>query len=162
MHNNLTTIGICEHRLVFLNHAEQAYLGSDGDLLKPLGGFQRTKESTIGALGNVGGGAVALLKGKIVGGPLQIAQGVFDALDTIPSAVADGVRGVMGTQSGNYGSSRTNIGRAFSHVGDIDLSDPVETIKDTIAVTTDAVHAVVFKPLSDVLRLARGSKSLAA
>jgi hypothetical protein len=151
-------VGICERRLVSLKPAEQSsFLGNDGDYLKPLGGFRRTQESTIGAVGNIIGGTGELLRGRLLHGPARIGLGVFDGLDFFPSALADWYRSVMGTESVSHSPSRTNIGRAFSHFGDIDTSSPVQAIKDTTVATVDAAHALLFKPVSDILRLLRSS-----
>ena len=121
--------------------------------MEPLRGYQRTKESTFGAVGNIVGGAGQVITGTNgrFRGALRIGQGVLDVADVIPSIAADGIRSLGGTPSHASTSTRFNVTRA---IGDLNIrtDDPVHVIKDTASYTAGLVHAVVFKPVSDVLR----------
>ena len=64
--------------------------------LPELGGISRVKQSTLDAVGNVLGGVGKIVTGKPLKGIAQGAEGVFDALDIIPGAAADGIRAVTG------------------------------------------------------------------
>jgi hypothetical protein len=65
----------------------------DREPMEPLGGIQRTKESTVGAVGNVFKGTGNILRLRPLRGGSQIVQGALDALDVIPSFAADVLRG---------------------------------------------------------------------
>lgn len=131
------------------------------DTLEPLGGWQRTKESTFGAVGNILGGTGQVItgngKGGRIGGVARFGQGALDAFDIPISALADGVRNVAGTPSNPHSPSRFNITRAAKSFTDIRMDDPMNTIKDSIVFTTDNIHALFFKPGSDALKAIRGS-----
>lgn len=142
-------------------HAEKLkFIGNDGASLEPLGGFQRTKESSIGAVGNVAGGIGQIITGTggRFKGILRVGEGIFDALDVVPSAVADGVRMVAGTPSNSHTPSRFHTVRAMRHASDIRTDNVVNGVLDTGAVAVDNIHAIGFKLGSDVLRLMRGAK----
>jgi len=93
------------HAIGFKGGSDLLKLGrSDNEPMEPLRGWQRVKESTLGALGNIGGGFARMIglseKGfQPVRGVLQIGQGVLDVLDVVPSVVADGTRIVASVDS---------------------------------------------------------------
>lgn len=123
------------------------------DMMEPLEGFQRTKESTLGALGNIGGGVKQVITGTNgrLRGLGKIGLGVLDFADTGVSALADGVRSLSGMPSSSV-SGKYNTTRAFADYKNIRTDDVMHTVGDTVAYTAGLVHAVVFKPGSDLLR----------
>lgn len=133
----------------------------DGDILEPLGGWQRTQESTFGAVGNIVGGTGQLITGNgqggRIGGVARVGQGALDVLDIPVSLAADGIRNVAGTPSNPHSSSRFNITRAAKSFTDIRTDDPMNAIKDAVVFTTDNIHALFFKAGSDALKAVRGS-----
>ena len=121
-----------------------------GGQLNHLGGITRTAESTVGAVGNVlKGTGRFVFKGEFVKGAAQVGQGVFDAIDVIPSAAADGIRMVAGPD-GPRGRSpyNYNITRALGSFEQIDMKRPV----GAVGAVADLTHAAIFKPGSDILR----------
>jgi hypothetical protein len=143
-----------------MNLSSLKSIGNDGATLEPLGGFQRTKESSIGAVGNVLGGVGQVITGTNgrFRGLLRVGEGVFDALDIVPSAIADGVRMTAGTPSKSHTPSGFHTVRAFRHASDIRTDNVVNGVLDTGAVVVDNIHAIGFKLGSDILRLMRGAK----
>jgi hypothetical protein len=143
-----------------MNLSSLKSIGNDGAALEPLGGWRRTQESSIDAATNVLGGIGQVISGSggRIRGLLRIGQGAFDALDIVPSVIADGVRKVAGTPS-NASSSQLNITRSLKHATtDIRTDKPFNTVKDIGTVIVDNVHSIGFKVGSDVLRLLRGAK----
>ena len=138
------------------DHALEA--AANGETLQKLGGIQRVRESTLGAIGNIFGGARRLFrKGERLDGIAQMGQGVLDALDIIPSALADANRFVWGPKETKVGrgpsGSITNTGRAIKGV------DDVNSVPDAIGVAGDVVHALGFKLASYALALARNQRA---
>lgn len=146
--------GIREHRL--LAEALKAF-GSDSPYMEPLGGLQRTKESSIGAVTNIAGGIGQVITGTggRIKGVLRMGQGVLDAFDIVPSLAADGVRKFAGTPSNSYSPSRFNITRALSHARDIRTDNVVDGVLDAGAVVVDNIHSIGFKAGSDALKALR-------
>lgn len=130
-----------------------------GDTMEPLEGFQRTRESSIGAVQNVLGGLRQTITGKNwdgekksrIGGVAGVGRGVLDAFDIPVSLGADAIRNVAGTPTKPHSPSKYNITRALKSV-DIRTDDPVNAIKDTVVYVSDNVHALLFKPGSDALK----------
>ncbi|PIR48530.1 hypothetical protein COU80_02350 [Candidatus Peregrinibacteria bacterium CG10_big_fil_rev_8_21_14_0_10_55_24] len=92
--NWLAKAGDIGHAVVFKPGSDLLKLvRGDREPMEPLGGIQRTKESTIGAVGNVLKGAGNILRLRPLRGGAQIGQGVLDALDVAPSFAADVLRG---------------------------------------------------------------------
>ena len=123
---------------------------NDTESLQKLGGIQRIKESTIGAIGNVLKGTGRLFKkGERTKGAAQIGQGILDALDVFFGAAADANRFVFGPKETKVGSGPSeynyNISRAIG--GAKDVSNPVEAI----GVAGDILHAGATKLGSDGL-----------
>lgn len=125
---------------------------SSSESLQNLGGLRRTQESTLGAIGNVLGGAGQLVFGKgRLKGAARMGQGVLDALDVVPSFAADSIRFVTGPKGNETGPSgyNYNITRALGSVKEV--RDPL----GAIGAATDIVHAAVFKLGSDALKAAQ-------
>ncbi len=140
-----------ENRLLRLN--------ASGEYMDELKGLQRTKESSIGAAGNIVGGTGQILTGSGKGrldGALRLGQGALDIFDVPVSGVADGIRSLSGMPTGNEAPSRFNVTRAFNDYANIRTDDPMNTVKDGMAWTAGMVHAVFFKGGSDLLKAARG------
>jgi hypothetical protein len=141
-----------ENRLIRFKAEKLPAQSSEGDHLEHLGGFVRLQESTLGAAGNVLSGTGKVLTGKPIRGVAQVGQGVLDAIDIVPSAIADGVRSATGpdnprgTSQYNY-----NISRALGSFNQI------EKPSDAIGAAVDVVHASVFKLGSDALKAIRKS-----
>ncbi|MBU2259261.1 hypothetical protein KKC44_01520 [Patescibacteria group bacterium] len=149
-------IGIRKCRLIHFRATKELQTEiADEAPLDHLGGFQRIKESTLGAVGNVFGGAGKVLTGKPIKGLAQAGQGVLDAFDVIPSAVADGIRSATGPDNPRGSSPYYyNISRAFGSIAQ------VEKPSDVVGATVDIVHASFFKLGSDALKaIRRGSNN---
>ncbi|MCF7844603.1 MAG: hypothetical protein K9M03_02125 [Kiritimatiellales bacterium] len=140
-----------EHRLIRLRAAKEfAAETIVDDQLDHLGGFQRTKESTLGAAGNILKGGGKVLTGKPINGILQMGQGGLDAFDTLPSVVADGIRSATGPDNSRGPSAYNyNISRAIGSFRQI------EKPSDAIGAVVDVAHASIFKLGSDALKAAR-------
>jgi len=142
-------------------HPKQALELSGGGSLNHLGGYERTKESTIGAVKNLvqGAGRLLFVSGKRWKGATQIAQGAFDAADVIPSAILDTARPLTSPTS-QRGSSpyNYNISRAAGSFTN------AESPRDYLGASLDAVHAIGFRAGSDIARAlgGAGEKQLAA
>jgi hypothetical protein len=123
------------------------------EMMKPLKGFQRTREGTLDAAGHVIEGVGQVITGTNgrLRGLGKIGLGILDFADTGVSALADGVRSLSGMPS-NGTSGKFNITRAAMDIKNIRGDDVMHTIQDTIAYTTGLAHAVLFKPGSDILR----------
>lgn len=133
--------------------AENRIMRYSAEMMEPLGGLQRSKESTFEAIGNIGEGVKQIITGTNgrLRGLARVGQGILDVADTGVSAIADGVRSLSGMPS-NGASGRYSITRAFRDYQNIRTNDAMNTIKDTTAYVAGLVHAVVFKPVSDLLR----------
>lgn len=138
--------------------AVEAAAIQNGEGLQHLGGLRRTQESTIGAVGDVLGGLkqVALpSRGESrIGGAARIAEGVFNAADIIPSAIADGARAFTGPDMPKGQSQYNyNISRAlgsFQHA-----KKPQHLIGGVI----DTIHAVTTRAGTDIMRAIRRNSS---
>ncbi|HLD64186.1 MAG TPA: hypothetical protein VI913_04815 [Candidatus Peribacteraceae bacterium] len=90
----------------------RVFQGKDREPLEPLGDFTRTKESSVGAVMNIGKGVGKVVTGKPVKGVLQIAEGVANVPDIFVSAVADGMDKIAGVRHvGN--TTRQKIGQTL-------------------------------------------------
>lgn len=149
---NFTSLhGMREKRITFLK------TNLDGERMDRLGegflGLTRASESTIGAVKNVVGGSVQLLfkSGERVKGGFRIIEGLGDAVDAPFSFGADVIRKGVGTKdSGGAKDAITNTGRALSHAWH-DTKRP----QDVIPAITDTAHALIFRPFTDGVKLAR-------
>lgn len=130
----------------------------NSEYLHSLGGLQRTKESTIGAAGDVVGGVGSVITGQggRFRGILRAGEGVANVLDAVPSAATDGLRSLSGMPTGSESPARFNITRAINDAANIRTDDPLHTVTDTLSWTAGMAHAVLFRGGSDVLRLMRG------
>jgi hypothetical protein len=126
------------------------------ETLQHLGDLQRTKESTIGAIGNILEGAGrTVFKGQLVKGPLQIGQGILDGLDAPISLAADTNRFVFGPKGDGVPTGTSeynyNVSRAIGSASQV--KDPL----GAIGAAGDIIHAVGFKLGSDALKAFRNN-----
>ncbi len=126
-----------------------------GEHLEGLGGITRTKESTIGAVKDIfqGTGRLVFVRGKRLKGASQVAEGVFNIFDIVPSAIADGVRSAAGPKGKGGSDYNYNISRAFGSFKD------VKKPTDVIGATVDVIHAVGFRLGTDAVRAVGGTTS---
>lgn len=125
--------------------------------MEHLGGLQRTKESSVGAVVDVASGIKQMIlpnrskgEGRLKGAA-RIGEGVFNALDIVPSAIADGTRAAIGPDR-KQGSSdyNYNISRGFGSFRDM------EKPQHAVSAVVDNIHAIGFRAGTDIMRLIGG------
>ena len=146
---------MCKEKYSIRMNRAPEFTNTETRSLKKLGGLRRTQESTIGAIGNVLGGAgeVVFSKGNRLKGLARVGQGVLDGLDIVPSFAADSIRFVTGPKGNETGASeyQYNITRALGSAKEV--QDPL----GAIGAATDIIHASVFKLGSDALQAYRNN-----